>query len=168
LTIEYYGFTVKNLRTLGGCNLRLVFRILKLKTQAMKTLNFSMTLMLSISLFLPGICQEKQSTLLFNADSTENDSVEYMLQVDELGYETYLLSQSTMSFYSKEYYKNWNNLYVNEWNNRCRMGPNQELYDNEIYYDIFVDYGLELEYRLYYFFRFFENKYNVTLVQRGK
>lgn len=112
--------------------------------------------------------QENKDKINVEADSVHTDSVEYDLIVTELGYETYLIGQPPMNFYSESYYKNWNQRYVIEWNNRYRSGPDRHLYESEIMYDHRTEYGIELEYRLYYFFRFFEQKYNVKLVARAK
>lgn len=112
--------------------------------------------------------QEDKEKLKLETDTIESDSVEYDLIIMELGYDSYLISQPPMSFYTVSYYKQWNNRYVMEWNNRYRIGPKQEIYDSEIYYDYRVDYGIELEYKLYNFFQFFEKKYNVKLVPRAK
>ncbi len=101
-------------------------------------------------------------------DTSSNDSVEYELIVFDTGYETYLISQPPMEFYSKEYYKNWNTLYVAEWNLRYITQAKSGLYENQIDYNPIIDYGIDLEYRLYYFFQFFEKKNNVMLIQRAK
>jgi hypothetical protein len=71
-----------------------------------------------------------------------------------------------MELYSGSYYKNWNTFYVAEWNIRYMenklVGADQDL----IQYDPLVNYGIELEYKLYYFFRFYEHKYGITLLPR--
>lgn len=110
---------------------------------------------------------ENASTELL-ADTLAGDSTTYKLVVFELGYENYLLRQPMMEHYSVSYYKNWNRLYAMEWNKRFLLGPDQQLYQEEINYDYNTDYGIELEYQLYHYFRFFEEKYQVKLVERGK
>ncbi len=109
----------------------------------------------------------KSSTEL-RADSLAGDSTTYKLVVVELGYENYLITQPSMEYYSVSYYKNWNRLYAMEWNKRFLSGPNQELYEVEINYNSSTDYGIELEYQLYHYFHFFEEKYQVKLVERGR
>ncbi len=96
------------------------------------------------------------------------DTLEYEIIVFDPGYESYLLSQPPMDFYSMSYYKSWNTLYTFEWNNRYISQSQTGLYESTIEYDSSIDYDLELEYKLYYFFRFFEKENNIILIQRGK
>lgn len=96
------------------------------------------------------------------------DSTEYELIIFDPGYELYLISQPPISYYSKNYYKSWNIKYVSEWNNRHILRANTGLFESYIDYNPFVDYDLELEYKLYYYFQFFEEKNNIVLIPRGK
>lgn len=109
---------------------------------------------------------QKPGKLQIESDSlAKQDSVSYELIVIDPGYETYLATQKPASFFSKEYYETWNYRYVTEWNirhaNPIAYGG---LYETRIDYDPHVDYGLDLNYRLYYYFRYFEEKNGVRLV----
>ncbi len=99
----------------------------------------------------------------------DNDSSEYSLIVLDSGFESYLTTQPSANFYSQEYYENWNKQYVTEWNARSR---NPWLYggfyETPIDYNLHEDYGLDLNYRLYYYFQFIKDKYGVVLVERGR
>jgi hypothetical protein len=97
-----------------------------------------------------------------------DDSVEYELVVFDPGYDAYLIMQPPKDFYSENYYKHWNELYVNEWNFRCMSIGKSTLYETQIDYDQRVEYGIDLEYRLYYYFRYFEIKNHVDLISRGR
>jgi hypothetical protein len=133
----------------------------------MKLKHVILALFLSLFFAASLSAQAEVGELQLSSDTTETDSVEYELIVLELGFDNYLISQPPKEFYSVSYYKNWNYQYTIEWNARYRTGPNQELFLFEINYDKTIDYGLELEYKLYHFYRFFEKKYNITLVNRG-
>lgn len=104
-------------------------------------------------------------TINFGPDTDESDSVEYELIVLDPGYESYLLSQPGMDYYSNDYYRLWNTRYVFEWNYRfshpLEFGDIYEVY---IDYRDNIDYGLEVNYRLYYYFRFFEKHHSVDLL----
>ena len=112
--------------------------------------------------------QDGTRELEVETDSTLTDSLAYELLIIEPGYDVFLATQPPKNYYSETYYKIWNTRYVLEYNQRYRFGPHRELYENEINYDSHIEYGIDLEYQLYYYFRFFEKKYNVTLVQRGR
>lgn len=107
-----------------------------------------------------------------NNDTTrivlQNDSIEYELIVLDPGYSSFLATAKPIEFYSNAYYRLWNNRYVTEWNYRSsdplRFG---DIYSNHIFYEINVDYGIEVNYQLYNYFLFFERKYGVKLIQRA-
>ena len=68
-------------------------------------------------------------------------------------------------YYSQTYLENRNRFMVVEWNNRV-MWPNRYdplLYELQINYDPKVDYGYEVNYQLYYYFVYFQRKYNQRL-----
>lgn len=106
------------------------------------------------------------TTKMVKVQSNGKDSTEYDLIVLDPQFDTYLINQPPKNFYSEDYYRGWNMRYVTEWNIRYTQSPN--LYDTYIDYSPHIHYGLDLEYKLYYFFRFFESKYHVMLVPRGK
>jgi len=122
---------------------------------------------LTFSLFIAMIvqAQAQSDTLRFEPGDGEEDSVEYELIVMDPGYDTYLAMQPPMEYHSKQYYEHWNYRYVTEWNIRhldpLRYGDMYEVY---IDYRTDIDYGMELNYKLYYYFRFFEEENGVDLL----
>ena len=112
---------------------------------------------------------EFSDTLRFaRSDNTGTDSTEYEVVVFDTGYETFLLMQPPKEFYSITYYKNWNWQYAEEWNSRTTSQGRTGLYMTYIDYNHNTDYGLEVEYRLYYFFRYFEKSNEIKLLPRGR
>ena len=101
--------------------------------------------------------------------TSDNDSTEYSLIVLDGRFESYLATQPSAIFYSQQYYEGWNRQYVSEWNLRHR-NPSRygAFYATEIDYDPQVDYGLELNYRLYYYFQFIKDEYGIVLINRGR
>lgn len=96
------------------------------------------------------------------------DSVEYDLIIFDIGFESYLATiPYTKNFYTNNYLKNWNLRYVTEWNVRA-INPLQygSFYENQIDYQSNIDYGLDLNFKLYQYFQFIEKKHKVILVQR--
>ncbi len=98
--------------------------------------------------------------------SLVNDSLEYELIIIDPGFESWLAGKPSMNYLSDSYYRSKNNLYVIEWNNRY-LSPHRYglIYENYIEYDPRVDYGIELNYKLYYYFKYFEEKHNVVLIR---
>ncbi len=94
-----------------------------------------------------------------------NDSLEYEIIIYDIGFSTYLNTiAKPMEFYSQNYLEAKNNFYVVAWNiranNPIRYG---DLYGNQIDYSTYIDYGLEVNYKLYNYFKFFEKKYKIRL-----
>lgn len=95
-----------------------------------------------------------------------NEEDEYDLIVFDTQYDLFLRTQAKpMHFYSESYYRTKNQRYVNEWNYRSSqpMQYDPNIYTLRIEYDSSTHYGLNLEYKLYNYFKFIEWKYKVNL-----
>lgn len=93
-----------------------------------------------------------------------NDSLEYEILIVEPGFYAWLDTQPPMSFHGIDYLETRNHRYVLAYNNRVYNPSYSELlYPMEINYDATVHYGLEVNYLLYNYFLFFEQKYNQKL-----
>jgi hypothetical protein len=91
-----------------------------------------------------------------------NDTLEYEIIIIDAGFDTYLASiAKPANFYSQSYYETKNKFYVSEWNIRHNqpMRYNPNIYENRINYDFNTDYGLDVNYKLYNYFKFVEYKY---------
>ncbi|NNF85674.1 MAG: hypothetical protein HKM26_03930, partial [Winogradskyella sp.] len=70
-------------------------------------------------------------------------------------------------YYTQSFMEARNKLYVQEWNLRV-MQPqvyDPNLYELQIDYDRRLDYGYELNYKLYNYFIYFQLKYDQRLTQ---
>ena len=95
-----------------------------------------------------------------------NDSLEYEILIIEPGFNSWLASTAKPEgFYSQDYLENRNRIYVMEWNQRVlqpqRYNPN--LYELQIDYDPNINYGYEVNYKLYNYFIYFQLTYNQRL-----
>jgi len=90
---------------------------------------------------------------------------EYEVIVFDPGFEGFLATQKSKDFYSEWSLKSKNTLLVNEWNSRhinpIKYDPN--IYEVSIDYDPKIEYGLDVEYQLYMFFRFMEKENDISL-----
>lgn len=117
--------------------------------------------------FLTSCATQQPDTSATNEMSfEENDEGEYDIIVLDSQYEYFLHAiAKPKEFYSENYYKSRNQIFVNEWNSRHAqpMRFNPDLYEVHIDYRSQIDYGYEFEYKLFNFFKFIEWKYKVDL-----
>ena len=111
-----------------------------------------------------GFSQKKWERERVKSDTTSVDSLEYQLIIMDPGFDTWLLTKPAKEFYSNEYYAQKNLLYVAEWNLCYLTAGNKGLCDTYIDYNFNIDYGLEINYELYYYFKYFEETNHIRLV----
>ncbi|HKK10256.1 MAG TPA: DUF6146 family protein [Bacteroidales bacterium] len=117
----------------------------------MKTVIFLSAIMMSLSMISCGTSANVDSKPIKQTETS--DSTEYKLVVFDAGFETWFQQRSQPSWYhSKPFYKSRNQRFTDRWNALVRTG--KPGYDTEINYDPTIDYGLELEHKLYYFFKY--------------
>ena len=109
---------------------------------------------------------KKYSTLKFDKISSDNDSTEYEILIIDPGYDSFLATQKPANFYSQKYYENWNKYYVVDWNQKVQSSiyhssRYQSVFEMMIDYNPHIDYGMEVNYKLYYYFMFVEKRYGV-------
>lgn len=123
----------------------------------------------SISKDSLGISKEEQKAfeqVKGDTISISSDKTEYEIIIIEPGFNTWLNSIARPEgYYSQNFLENRNYLMVMEWNQRvlqpARFNPN--LYELQIDYSQNIDYGYEVNYKLYNYFVYFQRKYNQRL-----
>ncbi|NNC50081.1 MAG: hypothetical protein HKO01_06050 [Flaviramulus sp.] len=98
--------------------------------------------------------------------SIANDDLEYQIIIIEPGFNFWLVSQARAEgYYSQSFLENRNIIYVTEWNNRVLQPQqyNPSLYEMQIDYQRGIDYGYEVNYKLYNYFIYFQIKYKQRL-----
>ncbi|MBW1295170.1 DUF6146 family protein [Aquimarina litoralis] len=99
-----------------------------------------------------------------------NDELEYEIIIIEPGFNTWLVTQRPRGYYNQNFLEVRNRQYVVEYNQRV-MQPqifDPNLYIQQINYEHQTDYGYEVNYLLYNYFLFFQQRYNQRfLVTRG-
>jgi thioredoxin-related protein len=103
-----------------------------------------------------------------NRDNEISDSTEYELIIFDPGFETWYLSHSKPDWYhSKDYYETWNRQYVTAWNSKAMDMRYSRFFESTIDYDPFVDYGLELNHKLFYYFMYVEKGLKIPILPPG-
>jgi hypothetical protein len=95
-----------------------------------------------------------------------NDSLEYEITIIDIGFNTFLNSiAKPEGFYSQNYLEARNRVWVFEWNQRVRNPQqfNTSIYENTIDYQSNTDYGYDVNYKLFNYFLFAQQKYKMSL-----
>jgi len=95
-----------------------------------------------------------------------NEELEYEIIIIEPGFNTWLQTIARPEgYYTQQFMETRNRLFVTEWNNRVlqprRFDPN--LYVLQIDYSPHIDYGYEVNYKLYNYFIYFQLQYKQQL-----
>lgn len=116
----------------------------------------------------------KRNTVTDNSKSIKNkdtirisnDELEYQVIIIEPGFSTWLLTRAQPEgYYSQSFLEAKNTQYVSVWNSRV-LNPQKyasNLYEMQINYQQGVDYGYEVNYKLYNYFIYFQNKHKQQL-----
>ncbi|TDO03830.1 DUF6146 family protein [Sunxiuqinia elliptica] len=129
----------------------------------MKTLKFA------IFLILIAACASQQNIQIKATDTVDTeDSVSYELIVLDPGFESWFLTYSKPSWYhSQQYYETWNEQYVNAWNYNSIWHRNARLLDGQIDYNPQIDYGLDINHKLFYYFQYVENELKIRILSNS-
>jgi len=118
---------------------------------------------------IPGITDaEKNAFNQTKGDTIQisNEDVEYEIIIIEPGFNVWLQSIARPEgYYSQSFMENRNLLMVMEWNRRV-LQPNRfnrNLYELQIDYQQGIDYGYEVNYKLYNYLIYFQRKYRQRL-----
>lgn len=95
-----------------------------------------------------------------------NDSLEYEIMIIEPGFDSWLVTQKPKGYYGQTFLEGKNRLFVTEYNRRVRNFQlyNRNLYQMEINYEFHIDYGYEVNYLLYNYFLYFQNRYDQRFI----
>ncbi|MBT8300264.1 MAG: hypothetical protein KJO63_02950 [Maribacter sp.] len=130
-------------------------------------------------LIVVGGCKSSKKAVVISEDEKEvfnqqegdtitiaSDKTEYEIIIIEPGFNFWLQSiAKPKGYYDQTYMENRNNIFVLEWNRRV-LSPQQydpNLYELQIDYSPLIDYGYDVNYKLYNYFIYFQRKYNQRL-----
>ncbi|WP_108425598.1 DUF6146 family protein [Flagellimonas amoyensis] len=96
----------------------------------------------------------------------KDEETEYEIIIIEPGFYTWLQSIARPEgYYSQSFLESRNAIMVINWNQRVLQPSmyNPNLYEMQINYDPNIDYGYDVNYKLYNYFVYFQRKYNQRL-----
>lgn len=89
-----------------------------------------------------------------------NGDEEYELTIIDTGFQTWFASYAKpINYYSESYYESQNRRYVTSWNELYQKTGGAGPFGNYVDYRFTEDYGLELNYELFWYFKYIETQY---------
>ncbi len=94
----------------------------------------------------------------------KGDTTEYELIVFDPAFGNWFAThRKPVWYHDKEFYHVKNTLYTSYWNNLVIDKRHRPPYDFEIEYDPAVDYGIRVNWQLYWYYKYLEEKYKIKL-----
>lgn len=88
----------------------------------------------------------------------QDEQEKYELIILDNGFYSWFISNARpIDFYSQSYYEGKNQQYVSSWNNLFYATGGLSPFENPINYDFGTDYGLKLNYQLFWYFQYVES-----------
>lgn len=110
-------------------------------------------------------CKTSQPAANTNASRIESDSTQYEITIIDPDFDMwYLMNFVPSRDYTDQYYHQWNLRAVGNWNSYVTRGRYRRAINEMIYYNPGIDYGIEVNRKLYWYFKFIEEKYRVPLL----
>lgn len=122
-------------------------------------------------LILIAACSTQKGVVKVKTNVDDNavvDSVEYELETFDSKFEAwYVMHKSPALYHSKSYYENWNRQYVVAWNIKSTNPWKNSFFEPIIGYDPTVDYGFDLNHKLFYYFQYVEHVLKIQIMSGG-
>lgn len=97
--------------------------------------------------------------------SNSKDSVEYSIETFDPKFESwYEMHKNETAYHSEQYYEQWNRQYVSAWNANATDPRKSAFFEPIVGYNPNVDYGLELNHKLFYYFQYVENVLKIKIM----
>ena len=93
------------------------------------------------------------------------DTSEYEITIIDPEFDFwYAVNFSPAKDYANRYYRSQNQVAVSNWNDYYRRNKYRRVIENDISYDNSVDYGIDVNRKLFWYFKFIEEKYHVRVL----
>jgi hypothetical protein len=125
------------------------------------------TFFIAIITLLIWSCSPVKNTSKTSAVLSQNsqDSTEYEVIIFDIHFENwYLMNYSEAKDRSNDYYRSKNRVAAANWNDYYRAGRYIEVIDSYVNFEPQIDYGIDVNRKLYWYFKYVQENYNVRLL----
>ena len=99
-----------------------------------------------------------------NIIKEQPEEEEYDIIIDDPGFYTWLsIYGYPTGYHSNDYYRHKNNALTSEWNSRFYSRGGRYPYNFSINYDPSIDYGFNVNYKLFHYFRFLKAQHGINI-----
>lgn len=122
-------------------------------------------LLIGFMILLVWACSTVKENVKTSASLTQSsqDSTEYEIYIDDLHFDQwYLLNYSEAKDHANDYYRGKNLVAVSNWNDYYHKGRNSAIIDSYINYEPAIDYGIEVNRKLYWYFKYIKDNYGIN------
>lgn len=130
--------------------------------QQMKKLIF-----LFLAFALATACSSSKTTTVRNIENTvENDSLQHQIIIMDVAFDRWYFTHfSPAQDRSNEQYQSLNRLGTLNWNQHYNSGRYSRVITNYLNYDNGLDYGIEVNRKLYWYFKYLESELKIPLLR---
>lgn len=124
------------------------------------------SILVSVIALLVWSCSTVKNTSETSAklNRTPADSTEYELVITDIHFDSwYTMNYSDAKDRTNEYYHSKNLVAASRWNDYYRRGKYIDVVDSYLDYQPQIDYGIELNRKLFWYFTFVEDNYGINL-----
>lgn len=107
---------------------------------------------------------KKTSGIAGLQEAAKSDTTEYDIIILDPEFDHWYLTRYSVAMdRGNEIYRSYNRTAVMNWNDYFLRGKYRNLIENRLDYDYNTDYGIEVNRKLYWYFKFVEEKYRIRL-----
>jgi hypothetical protein len=121
---------------------------------------------IGIMILLVWACSPVKEASKTSARLAQNseDTTKYEIQIIDIHFDQwYLLNFDPSKDHSNDYYRNKNLIAVANWNDYYRTNRYSQVIDSYIDYWSNIDYGIEVNRKLYWYFKYIKESYKIRL-----
>jgi hypothetical protein len=109
------------------------------------------------------VCQNAKTSLKVGKDTT--DTSQYDIIIVDLKFDQwYITNFNEAKDHTNDYYRTFDRIAVPRWNEYFREGKYESVIDCYIEYWPDIDYGLNVNRKLYWYFKYIESNYGIRLL----
>lgn len=126
------------------------------------------TLIFGILLFAAWACTQPQKITKSpgTTPSVSLDTIEYEISFSDPDFDLWYMTRYSPSMdRNNEYYRSMNNLGISNWNQYFTRGRYSRVIDSYLNFNPAVDYGIEVNRKLFWYFKYIEESFSIPLLR---